>query len=145
MHKEPKDPAPFLVTLGPKLPVLGRKTISWLLRSLAGDQAMSRIVGAAHEKTTSELWQHRRDEYVAKAREYLWEDLGLDAIICMCVSLICQYSADSAGNGRHRTGSICCNTRSYKSLGPFGHSDDLLESRRLYRWSCSGSHRRSQH
>lgn len=88
LPKEPREPALFLVTLGPKLPAFVRSAVSWLLRTLAGEHIMSKLVSVSREKHTSEVWQwqHRRNEYVAKARKYLWEELGLDAVICKSCS-----------------------------------------------------------
>lgn len=90
LPEEPREPALFLVTLGPRVPAFVRSAASWLLRTLAGEHIMSRLVSVSREKRTSEVWhwQHRRNEYVAKARKYLWEEHNLDTVICKLIFLL---------------------------------------------------------
>lgn len=78
------DPSMLLTTFGPMLPSWLRWTICAMLRYLARDDKLAKLVEASRVKTTTELqrWRVRKDAYCYKVRSYLWEELELDGLLC---------------------------------------------------------------
>lgn len=84
LRKEAQEPALFLPVLGARVPSWLRRLVLWGLRFFTSEQRFARIVGSSGEKKTSVVWtwQHKRDEYAGKVKQYLWNELKLDTVIC---------------------------------------------------------------
>lgn len=78
------DRALFLTTIGVMLPRCLRWILSGIYRYILRDEAMARALEASRKKSAAELqgWRVRKNAYGLKVRSYLWEELGLDGLIC---------------------------------------------------------------
>lgn len=97
---EPRDPALFLTTLGPRLPGFVRKAGGWFAGSVMGDTSMGRLIKVSSIKSSREVfqWQDKRYHFVEKVRRRIWGEMGLDAIICTVLpyespSFLADFSA----------------------------------------------------
>ncbi|KNF02641.1 hypothetical protein PSTG_04238 [Puccinia striiformis f. sp. tritici PST-78] len=74
----------FLTTIGCMLPSWLRWIVCGITRYVLQDDVMAKLIEASQEKSTGELqkWRVRKDAYCLEVRSYLWEELGLDGLIC---------------------------------------------------------------
>ncbi|GAA6062135.1 hypothetical protein JCM10212_003170 [Sporobolomyces blumeae] len=81
---DPQESSLFLVTLGPSLPSFIRSTIAWILGSWIGDEKLARVFRVARAKTVIEMqeWQDKRDAHNLKFRKEMFQDHGLDFLLC---------------------------------------------------------------
>lgn len=84
LPKEPREPALFLTTLGPRLPSFIRPALAWLVGSVMGEKAMARLFMLSREKRVREVyrWQNTRMEIAEEIKGYLWEEMKLDGVLC---------------------------------------------------------------
>ncbi|KAH9461811.1 hypothetical protein Pst134EB_005733 [Puccinia striiformis f. sp. tritici] len=84
LGRDPIDDSMFLTTIGCMLPSWLRWIVCGITRYLLQDDVMAKLIEASQEKSTGELqkWRVRKDAYCLKVRSYLWEELGLDGLIC---------------------------------------------------------------
>ncbi|POV98835.1 hypothetical protein PSTT_14160, partial [Puccinia striiformis] len=83
-HVFKRDDSMFLTTIGCMLPSWLRWIVCGITRYLLQDDVMAKLIEASQEKSTGELqkWRVRKDAYCLEVRSYLWEELGLDGLIC---------------------------------------------------------------
>ncbi|BGP15819.1 hypothetical protein JCM10213_005697 [Rhodosporidiobolus nylandii] len=81
---DPQESSLWLVTVGPRLPSLLRRTIAWVAENVIGDEKLARLLRVSCGKSVTDLqeWQHKRDLYVAAARKELWQTQSFDAVLC---------------------------------------------------------------
>ncbi|GAA6024469.1 hypothetical protein JCM8202_006337 [Rhodotorula sphaerocarpa] len=84
LQGDPAEPFLYLATKATRLPAIVRRLLVWFAGSIMGDEQAARIIAANCGKTVNELqtWVHRRDEYIRKAKDLLWNQHKFDAVIC---------------------------------------------------------------
>ncbi|EAU90351.1 amidase [Coprinopsis cinerea okayama7 len=78
-----KEPALFLVTLGPKLPSFVRGFAAWVLETFMGDKTFSDTIRSARVKGVDEYWalSAARDAFALKFQEQVLNKYQVDGII----------------------------------------------------------------
>jgi len=86
---DPKEPAMFITTLGPRLPGWLRGLASWIFRTFVGDSIFSSVLSASRIKPVAEYHElaYQRDQYIAEFYAKVWDKYGFDGIIAPTQSL----------------------------------------------------------
>jgi len=85
---DPQEESLFLVTLGPKLPAVLRKTAAWAAEKSFKDEIFAECLRHSRPRSTKQLMEVTvaRDRYIQMWETEVWNKMGFDGIICPVVA-----------------------------------------------------------
>ncbi|KAH7868391.1 amidase signature domain-containing protein [Lentinula edodes] len=142
---DPMEPSLFLPVYGSRIPALIRKFGAWVVERILGDKLFAKFIRASRIKTVSETnyWAEQRNKWNTMFYEKVWNQYGLDGIICPV-----QAMPQIPHGGSTTVNSLVVSTALYNLVdSPVGilpvthvdaHKDQITEA-----WTSPNSSKRS--